>query len=77
MRAYRQSLCVFAAGKAGGANGNKPLAESSLEVVQGADYLAENRMKDQRPEVRALAKEQYEMRFCPKQWEKTEDNFTE
>lgn len=34
-------------------------------------------MKDQRLEVRALAKEQYEMRFCPKQWEKTEDNFTE
>lgn len=36
-----------------------------------------NRMKDQRPEVRALEKEQYEMRFCPKQWEKTKDNFTE
>ena len=36
-----------------------------------------NRMKDHRPEVRALAKEQYEMRFCPKQWEEAEDNFTE
>lgn len=36
-----------------------------------------NRMKDKRPEVRTLAQEQYEMRFCPKQWEEIEDNFTE
>ena len=34
-----------------------------------------NRMKDKRPEVRALAKEQYEMRFPPKRLEDIEDNF--
>ena len=34
-----------------------------------------NRTKDKRPEVRALAKEQYEMRFPPKQLEDIEDNF--
>ena len=34
-----------------------------------------NRMKDKRPEVRALAKEQYEMRFPPKQLEDTDDDF--
>ena len=32
-------------------------------------------MKDKRPEVRALAKEQYEMRFAPKQLEDTDDDF--
>ena len=34
-----------------------------------------NRMKDKRREVRALAKEQYEMRFPPKRLEDIEDNF--
>ena len=34
-----------------------------------------NRMEDKRPEVRALAKEQYEMRFPPKQLEDTDDDF--
>ncbi len=34
-------------------------------------------MKDKHPEVRALAKEQYEMRFPPKQLEETEDDFLE
>ena len=34
-----------------------------------------NRMKDKRPEVCALAKEQYEMRFPPKRLEDIEDNF--
>lgn len=34
-----------------------------------------NRMKDKRPEVRALAKEQYEMRFPLKRLEDIEDNF--
>ena len=34
-----------------------------------------NRMKDKHPEVRALAKEQYEMRFPPKQLEDTDDDF--
>ena len=32
-------------------------------------------MEDKRPEVRALAKEQYEMRFPPKQLEDTDDDF--
>ena len=32
------------------------------------------RMKDKHPEVRALAKEQYEMRFPPKQLEDTDDD---
>ncbi len=32
-------------------------------------------MKDKHPEVRALAKEQYEMRFPPKQLEDTDDDF--
>ena len=36
-----------------------------------------NRMKDKRPEVRALAKEQYEMRFPPKRLEDIEDDFIE
>ena len=31
--------------------------------------------EDKRPEVRALAKEQYEMRFPPKQLEDTDDDF--
>ena len=34
-----------------------------------------NRMKDKHPEVRALAKEQYETRFPPKQLEDTDDDF--
>ena len=34
-----------------------------------------NRMKDKCPEVCALAKEQYEMRFPPKQLEDTDDDF--
>ena len=34
-----------------------------------------NRMTDKRREVRALAKEQYEMRFPPKRLEDIEDNF--
>ena len=34
-----------------------------------------NRMKDKRPEVRALAKEQYEMRFPPRQLEDFEEDF--
>lgn len=33
------------------------------------------RMKDKHPEVRALAKEPYEMRFPPEQLEDTEDDF--
>ena len=33
-----------------------------------------NRMEDKRPEVRALAKEQYETRFPPKQLEDTDDD---
>lgn len=36
-----------------------------------------NRMKDKRPEVCALAKEQYEMRFPPKRLEDIEDDFIE
>ena len=36
-----------------------------------------NRMEDKRPEVRALAKEQYEMRFPPKRLEDIEDDFIE
>ena len=36
-----------------------------------------NRMKDKRREVRALAKEQYEMRFPPKRLEDIEDDFIE
>ena len=34
-------------------------------------------MEDKRPEVRALAKEQYEMRFPPKRLEDIEDDFIE
>ena len=34
-----------------------------------------NRMKDKRPEVRALAKEQYEMRFPPRQLEDFEEDY--
>ena len=36
-----------------------------------------NRMKDKRREVRALAKEQHEMRFPPKRLEDIEDDFIE
>ena len=36
-----------------------------------------NRMKDKRSEVRALAKEQYEMRFPSKRLEDIEDDFIE
>ena len=38
-------------------------------------FWLKNRMEDKRPEVRALAKEQYEMRFPPKQLEDTDDDF--
>ena len=34
-----------------------------------------NRMKDKRPEIRALAKEQYEMRVPPRQLEDFEEDF--
>ena len=34
-------------------------------------------MKDKRPEVRALSKEQYEMRFPSKRLEDIEDDFIE
>ena len=34
-------LCFFAAGEASGANDNKPLAESPMEIIKGADFLAE------------------------------------
>jgi hypothetical protein len=34
-----------------------------------------NRLKDRRPDVRALAQEQYEMRFPPRHLEDDEFNF--
>ena len=62
-------------GKTSGANDNKSLAKSPLAIIKGTNFLAENPMEDKRPEVRALAKEQYEMRFPPKQLEDTDDDF--
>ena len=56
---------LLSAGEASGTNDNKPLAESPMEIIKGAISWLKNRMKDKRPDVRALAKEQYEMRFPP------------
>ena len=47
---------------------------ASLPPEKQISWL-KNRMKDKRREVRALAKEQYEMRFPPKRLEDIEDNF--
>ena len=50
---------------------------ASLPPEKQAEQISwlKNRMKDKRREVRALAKEQYEMRFPPKRLEDIEDNF--
>ena len=54
-------LC-FIAGETSGANDGKPLTLNLPGGYPGRFWL-KNRMKDKRPEVRALAKEQYEMSF--------------
>ena len=41
MRRTSVNPCFFAAGEASGANDNKPLAESPMEIIKGADFLAE------------------------------------
>ncbi len=46
-----------------------------MEAIERAVVLAEKSTKDRRPDVRALAQEQYEMRFPPRHLEDDEFNF--